>query len=35
MEITVSIAQVDVVQADPDSNVERGCTMIAEARRMD
>ena len=31
MEITVSIAQVDVVQGDPASNVERGCAMIAEA----
>ncbi len=33
MEITVSIAQMDVVQGEPDKNVERGCTMIAEAAR--
>ena len=33
MEITVSIAQMDVVQGEPDSNVERGCAMIAEAAR--
>jgi len=35
MEITVSIAQMDVVQGEPDSNVERGRTMIAEAARRD
>jgi len=33
MEITVSIAQMDVAQADPNSNIERGCAMIAEAAR--
>jgi omega-amidase len=31
MEITVSIAQMDVAQGAPERNVERGCAMIAEA----
>jgi predicted amidohydrolase len=31
MEITVSIAQMDVVQGEPGTNLERGCAMIAEA----
>jgi predicted amidohydrolase len=33
MEVTVSIAQMDVAQADPQRNLERGCAMIEEAAR--
>ena len=33
MEITVSIAQMDVVQGEPERNVARGCAMIDEAAR--
>ena len=33
MEITVSIAQMDVAQGEPERNVERGCAMISEAAR--
>jgi len=31
MQITVSIAQLDVAQGDPERNLERGCAMIEEA----
>lgn len=33
MEITVSIAQMDVAQGEPECNVERGIAMIAEAKQ--
>lgn len=35
MQITVSLAQMDVVQAKPERNLERGCAMIGEAARRD
>ncbi len=33
MHITVSIAQLDVIEAEPERNLERGFAMIAEAAR--